>query len=146
MKSLHIVHLASEMAPLAKVGGLGDVVAALASEQARRGHRVLTVLPKYRDIVLPTDWRVHDLGSTRVPWGVGLEPAHFSLAEDPRGETRVLLVDHTGDRRFFHRAGLYDDPATREGYPDNSERVLFFCRAAVEALKGFGEHFDNLST
>ena len=144
MKSLHIAHLASEMAPLAKVGGLGDVVSALAGEQARRGHRVLVVIPHYRDIAVPADWRVHDLGSTSVPWGVGQEPARFTLVEDPRGEQRVLLVDHTGDRRFFNRAGLYDDPVTREGYPDNAERFLFFCRAAVEALKGFGEHFDIL--
>ncbi len=34
MKPLSIAHLASEMAPLAKVGGLGDVVAALAGESA----------------------------------------------------------------------------------------------------------------
>jgi len=49
MKPLSIAHLASEMAPFAKVGGLGDVVAALAAEQVSRGHRVLIVLPRYRD-------------------------------------------------------------------------------------------------
>ncbi|MEO5987869.1 MAG: glycogen/starch synthase [Candidatus Eisenbacteria bacterium] len=144
MKPLNIVHLASEMAPLAKVGGLGDMVSALALEQGRRGHRVMVVIPHYRDIILPSGWCVHDLGRALVPWGVGQEPAHFALAEDPKGEQRVFLVDHTGDRRFFHRPGLYDDPSTREGYPDNAERFLFFCRAAVEGLKGFGEHFDVL--
>ena len=39
MKPLSIAHVASEMAPLAKVGGLGDVVSALASEQAARAPR-----------------------------------------------------------------------------------------------------------
>ncbi|MGH7731705.1 MAG: glycogen/starch synthase, partial [Candidatus Eiseniibacteriota bacterium] len=34
-----VAHVASEMAPLAKVGGLADVVGSLAFEQARRGHR-----------------------------------------------------------------------------------------------------------
>ena len=45
--SLRIAHVASEMAPLVKVGGLADVVGALAFEQARRGHQVIVVLPRY---------------------------------------------------------------------------------------------------
>ncbi len=144
MNPLSIAHVASEYAPLAKVGGLGDVVAALASEQARRGHRVLVVLPRYRDIAVPAGWSTHALGTTRVPWGVALEPASFTLIEDPAGDRRVLLVNHEGDRRFFDRPGLYDDPQTREGWRDNGERFLFFCRAALEGLKGFGETFDVL--
>jgi glycogen synthase len=46
-RTYSVVHLASEMAPLAKVGGLGDVVAALAAEQVRRGHRVVVAIPHW---------------------------------------------------------------------------------------------------
>ena len=53
-----VVHLASEMAPFAKVGGLGDVVAALAAEQVRRGHRVIVALPHWRDLTLPAGWKL----------------------------------------------------------------------------------------
>ncbi|MFM8558959.1 MAG: glycogen/starch synthase, partial [bacterium] len=132
---LSIVHLASEMAPFAKVGGLGDVVAALAREQVRRGHRVVVALPRYRDLVLPAGWRLTELDGTLVPWGVGHEPARFAIAEGPLDQPTVLLVEHAGDRRFFARAGFYDDPVTHEGYPDNPERFLFFTRAALEAVK-----------
>ncbi len=144
MKPLSIAHLASEMAPFAKVGGLGDVVAALAAEQVSRGHRVLIVLPRYRDLRIPAGWKTHDLGGTLVPWGMGQEPARFTIAESPGGATRMLLVDHAGERRFFDRPGIYDDPVTHEGHPDNAERFLFFSRAALEGLKGFDEHFDVL--
>ena len=41
---LAIAHLASEMAPLARVGGLGDAVGALAAAQARAGHHVIVTL------------------------------------------------------------------------------------------------------
>jgi starch synthase len=132
------------MAPLAKVGGLGDVVSALALEQARRGHRVLVTLPRYRDMVIPRGWSLHELGGAKVPWGIAQEQAKFQIAESPGGELRVLLVDHAGERRFFDRPGIYDDPATREGHPDNAERFLFFARAAIEGLKGFGETWDVL--
>ena len=141
---LSIVHLASEMAPFAKVGGLADVVAALSAEQVRRGHRVLVAIPHWRDLTLPAGWKLTDLSGTRVPWGMGHEPARFTMAEGPAGQPSVLLVDHAGERRFFNRPGFYDDPVTREGYPDNAERFLFFTRAALEAVKGFGESFDIL--
>jgi starch synthase len=139
-----VVHLASEMAAFAKVGGLGDVVAALSAEQVRRGHRVVVAIPHWRDLVVPASWKLSDLSGTLVPWGMGHEPARFTMAEGPSDQPSVLLVDHTGDRRFFQRPGFYDDPNTHEGYSDNAERFLFFTRAALEAVKGFGEPFDVL--
>lgn len=144
LKPLSIAHVASEMAPLIKVGGLADVVGSLSLEQARRGHRVVVVLPNYRDLVVPAGWRRHDLGGCRVPWGMGQEPARFELLESPAGDRRVILIGHEGERRFFDRPGVYDDPVSRQGWPDNAERFLFFARAALEALKGFGETFDVL--
>ena len=44
---LHIVHVAVEMAPIAKVGGLADVVTALGRASAADGHAVEVVLPRY---------------------------------------------------------------------------------------------------
>ncbi|KXZ52394.1 hypothetical protein GPECTOR_9g438 [Gonium pectorale] len=45
---LHIVHLTAEMAPIAKVGGLGDVVTGLARAALSRGHNVAVMLPFYQ--------------------------------------------------------------------------------------------------
>ena len=113
---LSIVHVASEMAPLAKVGGLADVIGALAFAQARRGHRVLVVLPAYRDLVVPEDWVTRSACGCDVPWGMGKEPAEFDLCSPRAGGPSVLLVRYIGERRLFDRAGLYDDPETGEGY------------------------------
>ena len=132
--SLRIAHLASEMAPLVKVGGLADVVGALAFEQARRGHHVIVALPRYLTLALPEGWSRRALEPRQVPWGMGREPARYELLEAPDGGPLVLLVDHAGERRFFARAGVYDDPATGEGFPDSAERFLFFTRAALEGL------------
>uniref|UniRef100_A0A832I261 Glycogen synthase n=1 Tax=Eiseniibacteriota bacterium TaxID=2212470 RepID=A0A832I261_UNCEI len=139
-----IAHVASEFAPLAKVGGLADMVGSLSAEQARRGHRVAVALPMYRDLHLPAGWTRRAFANCDVPWGLGREPAHFDLVEPPSGRPIVLLVGHEGERRFFDRPGIYDDPRTGEGYPDNAERFLFFSRAAMEGLKRLGERFDVL--
>ncbi|KAH9603359.1 hypothetical protein KSS87_006926 [Heliosperma pusillum] len=44
---MHIVHITAEMAPVAKVGGLGDVVTGLARACLSRGHSVKVMLPFY---------------------------------------------------------------------------------------------------
>jgi len=45
--SLRVVHVAVEMAPIAKVGGMGDVVTALCRAVIDKGHSVEVILPKY---------------------------------------------------------------------------------------------------
>ncbi|HTK30773.1 MAG TPA: glycogen synthase GlgA [Candidatus Saccharimonadaceae bacterium] len=139
---LTIAHLASEMAPLVKVGGLADVVGALAHEQALAGHRVVVALPHYKTLRAPAGWALRDLAERWVPWGVSREPARLRLLEPPAAGPRVLLVEHAGERRFFARDGVYDDPKSGEGYPDSAERFLFFTRAAIEGLKLLGERID----
>jgi starch synthase len=147
--ALTVAHLASEMAPLVKVGGLGDVVGALAAEQARRGHRVTVAVPAYRMLEVPEGWTLETLPGAAVPWGLGRERARFEVLRPPAdagsaGSLRVLLVGHAGERRFFDRPGVYDEPATGAGYADNAERFLFFARAALEGLKALGDPVDVL--
>lgn len=43
---LHVVHVAVEMAPICKVGGLGDVVTALGRAIQEHGHMVEVILPR----------------------------------------------------------------------------------------------------
>ena len=44
---LNLMFVSAEVAPWSKTGGLGDVVGGLPIELAKRGHRVLTVAPRY---------------------------------------------------------------------------------------------------
>ncbi|KAL5974230.1 hypothetical protein ACLOJK_030894 [Asimina triloba] len=47
---MHVIHVTAEMAPIAKVGGLGDVVTGLARACLLRGHKVDIMLPFYECI------------------------------------------------------------------------------------------------
>jgi starch synthase len=66
---MFIVMLASECAPVAKVGGLADVVYGLSRELSIRGHAVEIILPKYDCMRYDHIWDLqpfyHDLW---VPW------------------------------------------------------------------------------
>ena len=55
---LHVVHVAVEMAPICKVGGLGDVVTALGRAVQEQGHTVEVILPRQ---ALPEGFPQHPL-------------------------------------------------------------------------------------
>lgn len=44
---MQVLHIASEMTPVAKVGGLGDVLMGLTRELSWKGHETLAILPNY---------------------------------------------------------------------------------------------------
>ncbi len=126
---LRILFVASECAPYAKTGGLGDVVAALPKALRRLGHDVRIVLPLYSSI-------------DRVKYGVAFETTacvHMGQGEENwigvhgamlDGEVPVWFVDH---ERFFGRPGIYDY-AGRE-YPDNAFRFALLSKAAMQICK-----------
>ena len=74
---MDILFVTPEVEPFVKVGGLADMVGALAMEQARSGHRVIVALPGYRDAVLPPDW---------LAWAA-------DVAAAPNDDARLALVE-----------------------------------------------------
>jgi starch synthase len=120
---VRIGFVAAEMAPLAKVGGLGDVVAALSAELAARDHDVTVLMPGYPD--LPRGL----LGSleaevAEVPFD-GVE-RRVPLAIGHLGDVRVVLLDD----RLVGGRGPYDDTDAR----DEAYRYALLCRVAADWL------------
>ncbi|TPW09772.1 MAG: glgA, partial [bacterium] len=132
-RELEIAVLTTEFAPLAKVGGLGDVAAALAVEMARLGARITVWMPAWR-AVWESGARLARLDlprPLRVP--LGRETIEVSLLEvlDPPEGVRILLIDSPP---FYWRNGIYVDPVTGEAWPDQDRRLVLFQRAVLEAL------------
>ncbi|KAL5223414.1 hypothetical protein ABZP36_028127 [Zizania latifolia] len=136
ISGLHIVHIAAEMAPVAKVGGLADVVAGLSKALRNKGHSVEIILPKYdcmqHDQI--TNFKVLDvviqsyfdgnLFSNNVWTGTveGL-PVYFIEPQHPS--------------KFFWRAQYY-------GEHDDFKRYSYFSRAALELLYQSGKKIDMI--
>lgn len=136
-----IVIFAAEAAPFVKVGGLADVIGALPKVLERLGAGITVVLPAYK--MIPKD--KYGIKSAKwvaefdVPMGseiVRVEVAHTTLPETG------IPVYFLGGGGYFSRAGIYDDPATKEGYPDNAQRYSFFAKAGVELLRRLGSPVD----
>ncbi|KAL3699988.1 hypothetical protein R1sor_018010 [Riccia sorocarpa] len=124
----YIVHVTAEMAPVAKVGGLGDVVTGLGRACLERGHKVLVMLPFYDCI---DTQEVEDLTEAEsfssFHRGSWLPVKMFSgkVAGVP-----VLLV--RTQEEFFK--GVYQF--------DEVEAYLFFSRACLERMQVTGDQPD----
>ncbi len=116
----------TECAPVAKAGGLGDMVFGLSRELEIRGHAVEIVLPKYASMRYDYVWGLqvsyHDLW---VPWYGGAVRCTVWFGY-VHGRKCFFLEPHSGDN-FFDRDRLY-------GFGDDVERFAFFSKAVLEYL------------
>lgn len=131
---MRILHVASEVAPYAKTGGLADVLGALPRALAALGHEVTVVAPRYRSIDPEKLGLAQRLRGLAAPLGgdtVAVGVFEGQAASTPR--VRVYLIDH---KPSFDRDGLYGD--ARGDYPDNARRFALLGSAALALAAEFG--------
>jgi starch synthase len=132
--TLSILMVAAELHPLAKVGGLADVMGALPRALADAGHEVKVALPFYRKIK-DGDFKispVKGVGEFDIPIGDTTVSAKAHSTRLPGSKVEVLLIESD---RFFGRDGIYSSETTGKGFSDNAERFIFFSKAAVRLAK-----------
>jgi len=131
---MYIVHISCEFAPIAKVGGLGDVVSGLSHALVREGHQVDVILPKYDilDTTLLQNLKIEteDLESyydkgwiSNTLWSAQLD------------KVGLLFIDPDNLTKYFKRGIIY-------GAHDDIERFTYFSRAALELLIKTKRHPD----
>jgi starch synthase len=118
---LSILHIASEVAPWSKTGGLADVVSSLPRALDSQGHTHTTLTPLYRGITLE--------GAEVRPFSITVGGAvrrgsWHVVTESPR--RRTVFVDVP---EWFDREGLYG--VGGKDHPDNAERFAGLAHAAL---------------
>lgn len=128
---MRVVMASSEASPLAKTGGLADVVGALPGALRRLGVDVSVVLPAFRGCRERSDAKPTGL-ELRVPLAGGFVAAQVERGTLPDG-TVVDLIRHDP---YFDRDEVYGDAGG--DYPDNAARFAFFSRAVLALLAQSG--------
>jgi starch synthase len=125
---------AAEAAPFVKVGGLADVAGALPKALEQAGARIALVIPAYQLIPRPQFGigPAAGISSFAVPMGSETVPVEVEQTTLPGSGVPVYFL---GGGDYFARGGVYDDPLTRLGYPDNAQRYAFFAKAGIELLR-----------
>lgn len=127
---MNILLASSEVVPFAKTGGLADVCGTLPIELTKLGHHVTVVMPAYR-IAKQCGQPISDTGvSLDIPIGNHIVEGRLLRSHLPGSDVPVLLVDQP---HYFDRDELYREQG--RDYRDNCERFVFFCRAAMEAIR-----------
>jgi len=126
---LHVLMASPEITPLAKTGGLGDVLGSLPRALERLGLRLSLIMPAYRS-VLNSGLPLEDTGiGFPVPVSHRMEEGRL-LKTKTGGAISIYLIRAD---QYFDRDSLYGTP---DGdYADNAERFVFFARAVLEVLK-----------
>jgi starch synthase len=114
---MDVLFVASELAPLVKVGGLADVVAALSKALRLLGHKITIALPRFSAIEAAGVMVARRLTPMVLP-GPG-ERVEVTIFDGRLGSgVELLLLDIPG---------LYDR--------DNGRRFALFARAAAEIVR-----------
>ena len=124
---LIIVHIAVEMAPIAKVGGMGDVVTALARATQEDGHDVEVIVPHYDCMSFDAVDGYHHIGVFKHD-NVEVD-AFRAWVEDV---SVVLLRPRNG---FFDVGCIY-------GRHDDHVRFGFFTNAALSWMRSIDKKVD----
>lgn len=140
---MDILFVASELAPMVKVGGLADVVAALSKALRLLGHKVTIALPRYPAVEAGGLLLARRLTPLSLPADPkkGIPAAEITVYDGRLGSgVDLLLLDAPG---LYDRAGVYGEDGA--DYPDNARRFGVFCRAVAEVVRmreEAGQPFD----
>jgi starch synthase len=128
---MEIIHVSAECYPVAKAGGLGDVVGALPKYQNELGHNAKVVMPMYRTKFLyQNEWElVHEshqqIGEHQFRYAV-IREKYNTLGFE------LYLVDING---LLDREKIY-------GYDDDTERFIAFQVAVCDWICSWAHQPD----
>ncbi len=128
-----ILHISAECYPMAKAGGLGDVVGALPKYQKKLGDESMVVMPMYATPFLQkNEWEVIYKGNTNLAdWF--FDYTIIKEKTDQLGFSLFLVDIH----------GLLDRPKVY-GYQDDTERFVGFQVAVVNWLSHWTTQPDRV--
>lgn len=119
---MKILFAASEANPLAKVGGLADVVGSLPNALTRLGHDVRLIIPQYGCIDCSQYQPTTVKDKFEIPMMSKIEPASLTVTT-LKDEVPVYMV---GSSQYFGDTEVYGR--------DDLKRFLFFSKAVFEIL------------
>lgn len=129
---MEIIHISAECYPVAKAGGLGDVVGALPKYQCESGDIAKVIMPMYRTKFLyENDWQVDYKGNANL----GNLYFEFTIIKESTNKLGfdLFLVDING---LLDRQKIY-------GYDDDAERFTAFQIAVVSWISSW-EHSPDM--
>lgn len=126
---MNILFAAAECAPLAKVGGLGDVVGSLPKALLSLGADARIILPRYKNIPLDTASQISVMDIR-----LGQEIFEVKVYQDllPGSEVKLYLLD---EPVLFGSAGVYENSDASPAGQAEAKKFLLYCFCVIKFIK-----------
>ncbi|MCL7036665.1 hypothetical protein MKW94_018976 [Papaver nudicaule] len=139
----HIVHICTELAPVASVGSLALYVTGISSELQENGNLVEVILPKYASLDLDGVEGLRDTKAEFYSYFDGNWHANKIWTGVVHG-IGVTFIEPVNRASYFNRDMIY-------GYSDDFERFSYFSRASLDYILISGKkpgilHIHNWET
>ncbi|MDP2685191.1 MAG: glycogen/starch synthase [bacterium] len=133
MDKLKVILIASELNPIAKVGGLADVIGALPKALYKNGIDVRIAIPKY-GVINEKKYPFKKLAENiKVPFEGENKLINIYETPLPNSEVPVYLIDNL---EYLGQNGIYfETDASSSGSNREAERYSFFARSLMEIFE-----------
>ncbi len=136
MSKKKVLLITQEMDPYTALSEISDIAAKLPQYLHQNGCELRVLMPRFGTI----NERRHRLHEVVRLSGMNIIvndddfPLIIKVASMPNSRLQVYFLDND---EFFKRKSVFEDS---DGYPfkDNVERMVFFCKGAIETVKKFG--------
>ena len=136
MNKKRILIITQEMKPYLILSEIAKIANSLPVKLQEQGMEIRVLMPKFGSI----NERRHRLHEVVRLSGINIIidnddfPLIIKVASLPGARLQVYFLDNED---FFRRKNVFADDDNKF-YEDNAERMIFFCKGAIETIKKFG--------
>jgi starch synthase len=132
-KLLFITH---EMSPFLELTKISEITRQLPQAMQEKGYEIRILMPRFGNINERRN-RLHEvirLSGMNIIINDNDNPLIIKVASIPAARMQVYFLDN---EEYFQRKHVFSD---KDGkfYADNDERMIFFCKGALETVKKLG--------
>jgi starch synthase len=136
MEKRRVLIITQEMEPYTSISDLSDIAARLPLYLQTQNTEMRLLMPRYGS-VNERRHRLHEvvrLSGMNIIVNDDDYPLVIKVASMPTSRQQVYFLDNED---FFKRKAVFED-AEGKAFQDNTERMVFFCKGAIETVRKFG--------
>jgi starch synthase len=133
---MRVLFVTQEMDPYTLVTEISEVFKKLPQYVNDKHHEIRVLMPKY-GIINERRHRLHEvvrLSGMNIIVNDEDYPLIIKVASIPGARLQVYFLDND---EFFKRKNMFSDDEDK-AFEDNAERMVFFCKGAMETVRKFG--------
>lgn len=136
MGKAKVLLITQEMEPYTAISEITKIVSSLPQKIQSSGMEIRLLMPRF-GLINERRHRLHEvvrLSGMNIIVDDDDYPLIIKVASLPNARIQVYFLDNED---FFKRKYMYEDEAG-VAFEDNAERMIFFCKGAIETVKKFG--------